>query len=263
MAWHSIRLRSLAASLLLGLAVPGLAAQTRPAQSQTRPPRPFVEHGFVTFNAGAQLTAGDLSDHVPFEANAETGSIRTMYPGRPALVFDGGAGFLVRRHIGIAVNVSRATRSGAAAVTAEIPHPFFDDRHRVVEGDARDISHNETAVHAQVYYELQQRGPWRIRLLAGPSYFNVEQELVTEVSAIETFPFDTAEFGRATTTRVKGSAVGFTGAIDVSRMLGRRVAVGGLVRYAGASVDLDAPGSREVSIAAGGFQALAGLRVAF
>ena len=133
----------------------------------------------------------------------------------------------------------------------------------MVQGDAREISRNETAVHAQVYYELRRRGPWRIRLFAGPSYFNVEQELVTEVSATETFPFDTAEFGRATTTRVKGSGVGFNAAIDVSRMLGRRVALGGIVRYAGASVDLHAPGSRDVSTTGGGLQALGGLRVAF
>lgn len=258
-----MRLRFLATCLLVGLAVPGVAAQTRPARPQNAPPRPFVERGFVTFNAGGQLTADDLSDDVLFEANAETGTIRTTYPGRSALAFDGGAGFLVRRQIGIAISVSRATRSGAAAVTAEIPHPFFDDRHRVVEGDARDISRNETAVHAQVYYELRPRGSWRIRLFAGPSYFNVEQDLVTEVSAVETFPFDTAAFGRATTTRVKGSAVGFNAAIDVSRMLGRRVALGGLVRYAGANFDLNAPGSRDVSTTGGGFQALGGLRVAF
>ena len=59
---------------------------------------------------------------------------------------------------------------------------------------------------------------------------------------------------------MKGSAIGFNGAIDVSRMLGRRFALGGLVRYAGASVDLNAPGSRDVSTNGGGFQALAGVR---
>ncbi len=256
-------LRIVAGCLLVALSVPGLAAQTRPAQPQKSPPRPFVERGFITINGGAQLTTDDLSDNVSFEANAETGAIRTAYPGQPAVVFDGGFGFLVRRQLGIAIGVSRGTRSGVAAVTADIPHPFFDDRHRTVDGEASDISRAETAVHAQLYYELRHRGPWRIRLFAGPSYFNVEQELVTEVSAVETFPFDTAEFGRATTTRVKGSAIGFNGAIDVSRMLGRRFALGGLVRYAGASVDLNAPGSRDVSTNGGGFQALGGVRVAF
>ena len=103
----------------------------------------------------------------------------------------------------------------------------------------------------------------RGRLFGGPSYFTVEQEVVTGVEADEVYPFDTAEFRRATTARAKGSAVGFNAGLDFARMFGRRVGAGALVRYARASVDLDAPAARRVSTDGGGMQATIGMRVLF
>ena len=238
-------------------------AQVRKPQPPPKPKRPFVERGFVTFGAGAQLAPGELSDRAVFEANVESGSFEADYAGTTGLVLDGTAGFRVRRQLGIAIGISRATRTGTASVSAEIPHPFFDNRHRSVQGDAANMSRTETAAHFQIYYDLRPRGAWRIRIFGGPSYFDVEQELVTEVHAIETFPFDTAEFGSVTTSRVDGSGIGVNGGIDLARMVTRRVGAGAIIRYAGAKIGLNAPASRSVSTNAGGFQAVAGLRVLF
>lgn len=264
-----LSMKQLVPACVLALATAAQAdAQTRPATPQTRPaqvraPRPLVEHGFLTLTAGPQVAAGEYSDRVPFEANAEEGIINAGYAGRTGLLVDGTIGVRVRRQIGLAVGVSRATRTGDASVSAEIPHPFFDDRHRTVEGLAPNINRTETAVHLQVYYDLRARGPWRVRLFAGPSFFDVEQELVTAVRAEETFPYDTAEFGSATTSRASGSGVGFNGGVDLSRMFTRRLALTALLRYAQGSVDLNAPGSRTVSTDGGGLQAAAGLRLLF
>jgi hypothetical protein len=148
-------------------------------------------------------------------------------------------------------------------VRAEVPHPFFDDRHRTVDGEASDVSRRETAVHAQVYYEWRHRGSWRVRLFGGPSYVRIEQDLVTGVETQETFPFDTAEFRRATTGRANGSGIGVNAGLDVTRMFSRRAGFGGLVRYTAASIDLNAPGDRDVSTDGGGLTAGLGLRFAF
>jgi hypothetical protein len=214
-------------------------------------------------NAAAQAAASELKDRFDFEANAETGTIEAAYPGRVALLLEGGFGRRVRGRLGLAIALSRATSTGVTAVAADIPHPFFDERHRHVEGEAPGISRTETAAHLQLYYDLAPRGRWRTRLFAGPSYFNVEQELVTDVQAEEAFPFDTADFHRATSTLVRGSALGFNAAIDLSRMLSRRVGAGVQLRYARAGVDLDAPGARTVSVDGGGFQVGGGVRVIF
>lgn len=269
-------LRVFIAVLIAGTAVIDVEAQTRqarlraaaparqaPAKPQPRPRRPFVENGFVSVNLGGQVSPDELSDRVPFEANAEAGTLDAEYSGRSSPVFDGAFGILVHRQIGVGFGVSHSSRSGAAFVRAQVPHPFFDDRHRPVEGDASDISRRETAAHAQVYYELRHRGPWRVRLFGGPSYFHVEQDLVISVETQETFPFDTAEFRRATTERVKGSGIGVNAGLDVSRMMSRRVGLGAVLRYAGANIDLSAPDARAISTTGGGLSAGLGLRVAF
>jgi len=235
-----------------------------PAEAQRKPvPRPFVERGFVTLGAGVQASPDDLTDRVLFEQNAETGTIDAEYPGRAGLLVDVTAGLRIRGRMGMAVGLGRATRSGPARVTAAIPHPFFDDQPRTVSGEAGDVSRTETVLHTQLYYDLRPRGAWRLRLFAGPSYFNVEQEVVTDVQAAEVYPYDTAEFRSAATARAKGSAIGVNAGLDAARMFTRRTGVFGSFRYAIASVDVDVPGSRNVSTNGGGVQASVGLRVLF
>ncbi|HJR59176.1 MAG TPA: hypothetical protein VJ813_07260 [Vicinamibacterales bacterium] len=247
-------IRLLTACVLTLAAVPAYgqsAARAQPAR------------GFVTFNAAAQGAAADLTDRVFFESNAETGTIETRYPGRTGLLIDVGGGWRVWRRLGVGVAVSRTTSSGTAAVTAEMPHPFFDNRDRHIEGEATSVSRTQTATHAELYYELPSRGRWRMRLFAGPSYFNLEQDVVTAVSADETYPYDTAGFGSATTGRAKGSGLGINGGADVAWMFSRRIGAGALIRYAHASLDLTAPGSRNVSSDGGGLQGGGGIRILF
>lgn len=254
--------------IVAGIIAAATVCAAVPVSAQMRPtgpprPRPFVERGFITLGAAAQAAAANLRDQFSFESNAEAATVDASYPGRTGLLVEGAAGIRLRRSIGVAVAASRASRSGRASVTAALPHPFFDNRDRTVQGEADAISRTETAIHAQIYTDLRPRGRWRARLFAGPSYITVEQELVTEVRATETFPFDTAEFGSALTARADGSGIGFNAGVDLHRMLSRRVGAGVLVRYARANIDLNAPGARTVSTEGGGLQAGAGLRVLF
>ncbi len=58
------------------------------------------------------------------------------------------------------------------------PHPFFFNQLREVTGDAPNLTRTETAVHVQAMYFINPSGPLRLVLSAGPSFFNVEQDLV-------------------------------------------------------------------------------------
>ena len=130
-------------------------------------------------------------------------------------------------------------------------------------GDATGVKRSETAVHVQAMYLVSTGGRLRLVISGGPSFFNVEQDLVTEVNITEAYPYDTATFASAQKTSVKGSAVGFNVGADVMWMFGKTVGVGGLVRFAPATVDLDAPSSRTASVDAGGIYAGGGLRLLF
>ena len=150
-----------------------------------------------------------------------------------------------------------------ASTTSSFPHPFFFNQPREVTGDATGVNRTETAVHVQAMYLVNPGGRLRVVLSGGPSFFNVEQDLVTEVTITETFPYDTATFASAQTSRKKGSAAAFNVGADVMWMLNRTFGVGGLVRFSRASVDLDAPGNRTISVDAGGVYAGGGIRILF
>jgi Outer membrane protein beta-barrel domain len=245
-------LRPALAPLALALAIaPPAAAQSWP------------ERVHVSVNGAFQSTTNDFSDRFEFERNVETGSTDVDYPVRGGVVFDAGAGFRFWKNLAAGVSISYFTRDEAAATTSSFPHPFFFDQPREVTGDATGVKRAETAVHIQAMYLVNPGGRLRLVLSGGPSYFTVEQDLVTEVRITETFPFDTATFASAQKVREKGSAPAFNAGADVMWMLTRGFGVGGVIRFSRTSVDLDAPGGGTITIDAGGVYAGGGVRLVF
>lgn len=223
----------------------------------------WTERVHVSINGGYQATSNDFSDRFEFERNLETGTTSVEYPVKGGFVFDAGGGFRLWKNLGAGVAVSYFTREDSAATTSRVPHPFFFDTPRDVTGDATGVKRTETAAHVQAMYLISTGGRLRVVLSGGPSFFNVEQDLVSEIVVTETYPFDTAAFGSATKTTAKGSAVAFNVGADVLWMFGKTIGAGGLVRFSKASIDLDAPNNRTVPVDAGGFFAGGGIRVLF
>ena len=270
-----MRRHTFAVILLLTLTVsPSLAQQKPPAQ--TPPPRsptmpkpapqkpkvPRQYRGFIALGGGIQAAAGGFSDDFTYEANAETGTASIEYEGKAAPMFDVAGGWRFWKTGGFAVGFTRSSSSSTAQVAAEVPHPFFDDRDRHVEGEAGDLARTEMATHVQLFWVREHR-KWRTRVLGGVTYFNVEQDVVTAVNVTETYPYDTAEFRSTTTARGSGTGLGFNAGVDVAWMYRPRFGFGGAIRYTRGSVDLDVTGGRSVSTDAGGAQASAGIRIAF
>ena len=125
-------------------------------------------------------------------------------PSQGGFVFDAGAGYRLWKNLAAGVAVSYFTRDDNAGTTSSFPHPFLFNQPREVTGDATGVKRSETAVHVQAMYLINPGGRLRLVLSGGPSFFRVEQDLVTEVTITETFPFDTATFASAEKRREKG-----------------------------------------------------------
>jgi hypothetical protein len=229
-----------------------------PAVAQTWP-----ERVLVSVNGGYQATTNDFTDRFEFERNLETGSTEVHYPVQGGFVFDAGGGYRFWKNLAAGVSISYFTRDDGASTISSVPHPFFFNQPREITGEAAGVKRSETAVHVQLMYLVNRGGRLRFVLSGGPSYFTVEQDLVTEVTITETFPYDTATFASAQKSRKKGSAAAFNVGADVMWMLNRTFGVGGLVRFSRASVDLEAPASRTISVDAGGVYAGGGIRLLF
>ena len=244
-------------TVILSLAITLAAALPAAAQST------WSERVHISVNGAFQTTTNDFGDRFEFERNLETGSTDVDYPVQGGFIFDAGAGYRLWKNFAAGVSVSYFTRDDVAATTTSVPHPFFFNQPREVTGEATGVKRSETAVHVQAMYLIKGGDRLRVVLSGGPSFFTVEQDLVTEVVITETYPFDTATFDSARKSREKGSAPAFNVGADVMWMLTRTFGVGGLVRFSRASIDLDAPASRTISVDAGGVFAGGGIRLLF
>jgi hypothetical protein len=243
-------------TVLFSVAIALSAAASATAQT-------WPERVLISVNGGFQATKNGFSDRFEFERYLETGSTEVDYPVQGGFIFDAGAGYRFWKNLAAGVAVSHFTRDDVAGTTSSVPHPFFFNQPREVTGDATGVKRSETAVHLQAMYLVNPGGRLRFVISGGPSFFTLEQDLVTDVTITETFPYDTAAFGSAQKSRQKGSAAAFNVGADVIWMLNRTLGVGGLVRFSRASVDLDAPANRTISVDAGGVYAGGGIRLLF
>ena len=224
--------------------------------------RQFSERVFVSVNGSRQLSAADFSDAFTIHVNAENGRVDSDYTVKSASSIDVTGGVLLWRDVGVAVGVTRFTRSTPTAVSASIPHPFFFGRPRVIGGRISDIDRDERAVHLQARV-LIPSGPVQLMVFGGPSFHRVRQGLIATVLYDESYPYDDATFNGATPTTAETSGVGVNVGGDIAYYFLRHVGVGLAAMYAGTAVDLPAANGRTVRVDAGGLNVGGGVRLRF
>lgn len=250
-----------ARTLAIGATIFLMPATPATAQLRKAPPKPT--RFTLSVSGGAQAAPNDLSDHFTLPKNVETETIDVKYPMKPQPLVDVGASYRVWKNLGLGVAVSRATGNGTADVTASVPHPFFFNQPRTVTGTEKGIVHAETGAHLQVQYLVPASGHLRFVLAAGPSWTTVEHEVVTNVTVVESYPYDAATFGGAVTKLSNASAVGFNAGVDATWMFTHNAGIGGLIRYTRANINLNAGDGRTLAMKAGGVQGGVGIRLAF
>ena len=218
--------------------------------------------GMVFVNGGYQMTGNDFTNTSTFRANVEDGSVIGDYEVKGGATFDIGGGARLWRSLGVGVGVTRLSSSTASALSGAVPHPFYFNRPRPVTGQAVGLNRNELAVHLQAQLLAPIGSRMQVTLFGGPSFFRVEQELVTSFAWSETYPFDDAAFNNATTSGAKGSSVGFNAGADVAYFFARHVGIGAVLQFSRATIALDlSESSPEVRV--GGTKAGGGLRLRF
>ena len=243
--------------LVVAALIVGAAAAPAAAQDRAWPERVWVSVG-----GGLQSGGSGFDDTFELPLYAETERVTVDYPVKGGGLFAAQGGYRVWQRVTIGAAVTRYSRRADAQVHARLPHPFFDNQFREVEGTTSALR-AETAAHVLIGWMQPLSDRIRLILTAGPSFINVEQTVVTGVEFSEIYPYDTAEFTGATTRRATRRATGFNAGADGTWMFTRRVGAGGLVQFTRARARLDVGNNRTVSVDAGGVQAAAGLRLFF
>jgi hypothetical protein len=247
---HTRVIRS--AVLLLGIA---LSVPATPARAQSAP---WTDRAYVNVSGWFQPTASFSNTVRPVDF-AEPAVVDTSYKTGAVPGFEAGGGVRLWRNLAVGLDVSRFSKNTRGAVSAQVPHPFFFNRARTVTGDASALTRDETAVNLQALWMLPMRTRWQLALAGGPSWFSVGQDLVSDVTVTQTYPYDTATFANATAVHRSRSRVGFNAGADVSYLLRRHVGLGVGVTYSHAAVPLD----DTLTVDAGGAHLSGGLRFRF
>jgi len=238
---------------LVMLAV-AIVSSPPPAAAQTK----WTDRGYVNISGFYQPSSTFSATVKPVDF-AEASIIDTSYKTGSVPGFDAGGGVRVWRNLAVGVDVSYFSKGDSGTIDAQIPHPFFFNRLRAVAGDASSLAHDETAVHIQALWMVPLHNRWQLAIAGGPSWFSVGQDLVSDVTVTQTYPYDTATFASATTTHRSGSRVGFNVGGDVAYRLRRHVGLGFGVTYSHASVPLD----DTLTVEAGGVRVDGGVRFRF
>lgn len=245
----------------------------RPVQQASQPPaRPETSEapvagfarGFVMVNGLMQQSTTTFSDRIDYEKHLESGSTTTNYAVNTGPLFGGMGGVRLTRHVGVGVGVSRFTQSEIADVTrADVPHPFYFAKNRNVPAGPAATARDEFAMHVQGALVAPMSERVTVTIFGGPTLFQVRQDLVTDVSYEDVYPYNTITVQRVSTAQQKISSWGLNVGADVSMYFSRNVGIGALVQFARGTMSLTSAGGGAIPIAVGGLHVGGGLRLRF
>jgi hypothetical protein len=256
-------------SLLLGLVVVPLLAVPVHAQDPTFPiPPPPPNNVFVTLNGGFRSLSQQFVQQTEFTLYDERGIFEADHTIKSGVSWEAGAGLRLWRDLWLGASYAVGpTHTRDVTVNAQVPHPLIANRHRIATGAAVGLEHAERAIHAQALLRIPVTVEFDLTLFAGPTFFEVENDLVEAIAPTETgAPFSTVELGHITRSRQSHRMTGFNLGFDIAYMFRRHVGAGLMVRYSTGSADLELPAGNvgpPVEMGAGGIEIAAGLRLRF
>jgi len=223
----------------------------------------WSDHARVSINVGVQQpsTTFAATNHPPVYEGTST--LTTAYSVPVAAVFDGDVILRTSGAFGIDVGISSFRKSQIAAITGTIPHPVLGNAPRPMSGSAGPLERSEIAGYIDAAY-VMSTGAIDLAVSAGPSFFTVNQDLVTNVSFAESPSFDRVTFMGATVTNAGATKLGFNAGVDLGVKLSKNFGVGAMVRYSHASMVFPLVNAASgVSADAGGTHVGGGVRVYF
>jgi len=247
------------------LVVAGLiAAAASDASAQMKPweDRVYMNVGFGVESGDSTLA--DSKTLTIYEENGTVGASSTYTSGS---LFDVGIGFRVWRNVSVGVAYHQEQNTADYAITGTAPHPIFFNQPRPFTATAAgDQFRQEKAIHMQLGYMVPISSKLDVMVFAGPSWFRLEQPVVSNVTIAEQGTAFTQVVVTSTVESRKKSPVGFNAGVDVSYLAWQndsvRLGAGAFVRYAAAKADVLLL-STEQSTDIGGLQFGFGGRIRF
>ena len=237
-----------------------------PAQAQ-----PAKSRGWFDVNFGIAQAAEQRFEMVAIEPDGSGESARATatYHLPTGAAFDFGGGVMFNRVIGLGASLTGTAHHDEVDLGISVPHPRFFNAFATDSAPTDSkLMRTEGGFHIQLMVVAVDTGRARVRIFGGPSRLRVEQESVDAIVYEQFYglflPTNTVAITSFVQRKVEGSGWGLHFGADASFFFSRVVGVGGFVRYARASVEIEntlGTGTKDVN--AGGLQLGGGLRLRF
>jgi hypothetical protein len=257
---------------LLTISARDAAAQAAPAAPAGQPgtSMDWLDRGYFNFNVGFETSSGDLNDTLTFSLYGEPGTKTVTQDVDSGALIDFAVGARVWRNVSAGIGYHRESNSNDASATASVPNPVFFANNRAVAITADDLQRVEQAFHIQVGYLIPLSDVLSVHVMAGPSFFSLSQDVVSDMTFTEqAFPFTNVNASPVVTERTD-SAVGINAGVDVTYQFYNtgdyKIGAGAFLRYAGASAKipvLQRETQTELGSDVGGLQLGFGARIRF
>lgn len=205
---------------------------------------------YVDLNIAGQTQSTTITTASTLSLFGEPGGTSSSSTVGKGLVFDGGAGYFVRKNLAVGLMITVFTRSPLGTVSVTTPDPVAFNSFTTLSASPQ-LRQTELGGHLKVAYFLRPREKLDVVLAVGPSFIRLEKDMASAIIVNGT-PHISVDTER-------GNAWGAFGSLDLNYLLTPQLGGGVFVRYIAAQADLPSASGMKV----GGFQGGLGLRVRF
>jgi hypothetical protein len=241
----------------------GVFAGLAPAASaQTAP---WSDRGYINVGWGVESGSSALADAKGFTIYDEAATVSSAATFTSGSLFDVGVGLRIWKNLTVGAGYHQEQNDTEGALTGSIPSPVFFNRPRTLTHPVPGLERKEKATHLMIGWVVPIGSKFDLMISGGPSFFRVEQDVVSDVRIGEGANFTTVVADPEVTTR-KQSVTGYNVGADATYIVWQndnvRVGAGGFVRFTMADAAFDMLSSSQPT-EVGGVQFGFGARLRF
>lgn len=232
------------------------------------------ERGWLDVNFGVATAAEDsLTTSTSVQQSLETATYRVDYSFPRGGEFDFGGGVMFSPILGAGISIVGTATESPALLSVRIPHPL---RFNAFGTDSTDTNGKLQRTEGTINLQLMIKAPIqndkvRVRFYAGPSYFRLTADAVSDIRYLQNFGvlsnLNTVDITEYDTEEVEATGWGFHAGGDVAYMFTKVFGIGGFARYSGGTVTVEDDDvltvEEPIDVKVGGFQAGGGIRLRF
>lgn len=226
----------------------------------------WADRGYINVGWGVESGSSAMTDSRTGTIYEEAATVTSSSTFSSGSLFDVGVGIRVFRNFTVGASYHQEQNDTEGRLTGSIPSPVIFNRPRTLDQGVPGLERKEKAVHLQFGWVVPINEKVDVLVYAGPSFFRMEQDVVSDVSFGEGNN-NTVIATPSIATRKK-SKTGYNVGADATYIVWQndsvRVGAGGFVRFTQASMDIEMlNGGTPQSTDAGGVQFGFGARLRF